>query len=78
MTNRDEKKDRAKNYTNWYRWYLPEMADRKKEMNDERKMSGGEVLTATFLSTLELSQTGTRMMAPPSPNAPPARPAMNP
>lgn len=44
----------------------------------EKKMRGGELLAATSLSIPVLSQTGTKIIAPPSPSAPPRTPAKNP
>jgi hypothetical protein len=47
-------------------------------MNAEKKIRGGEVLTALYLSIPEFSQTGTKTIAPPSPKAPPISPAAKP
>ncbi len=50
----------------------------KNEMKDEANIIGGELLIATVLSMPLLSQTGTRIIAPPRPKAPPNKPARNP
>ena len=49
-----------------------------KEITAEKKIKGGELLVATFLSMPEFNHTGTNMMAPPNPKAPPAAPAQKP
>lgn len=63
---------------NNYRVYLPDIAETKKEQNDEQNMRIDELEVATSLSYPTLSQIGTSMMAPPSPIAPPKVPAKNP
>ena len=49
-----------------------------KEMRAEKKIKGGDELVAFYLSIFELSQTGTKIIAPPSPRVPPISPAAKP
>ena len=58
--------------------YFDPRRPKQKETEAEKKINGGELLTAIFLSIPLLSQTGTRMIAPPRPRAPPTVPAKNP
>jgi len=58
--------------------YLPESKHIVKDMRAEKKIKGGELLVALIWSIPRLSQTGTRMIAPPSPSEPPIRPAQKP
>jgi len=46
------------------------------DMNADTNIKGGELLTATYLSIPLFNQTGTKIIAPPSPKAPPTTPAM--
>lgn len=57
---------------------MEESTPRQNDTVAEKNISGGELLTAIFLSIPLLSHTGTSTIAPPNPSAPPTVPAKNP
>jgi hypothetical protein len=58
--------------------YLPERTQIVKDTKDEKNTSEGDVLTTFYLSIPKFNQTGTRIIAPPNPKAPPTKPAAKP
>ncbi len=58
--------------------YLEESKPKVNETIAEKKIKGGELLTAIFLSIPLFNHTGTKIIAPPRPRAPPVAPARNP
>ncbi len=61
-----------------YDGYFDASSPKQKETIAEKKMIGGELFTAMFLSMPLFSHTGTSTIAPPRPRAPPIVPARKP
>jgi hypothetical protein len=58
--------------------YFPSIAEIKKEMLAEKKISGPVLEVATFLSTPDLNHKGIKTIPPPILTHAPRTPAMNP
>lgn len=58
--------------------YFPSIAEIKKEMLEEKKISGPVLDVATFLLTPAFSQIGTKIIPPPILTQAPITPAKNP